>query len=240
MPRFRTVRAFSAGGVVYRRQPQALQTPLSRAPNDLPARSNGPAPDDVESAPDDVEIVLVGRALENFWVLPKGTPREGESTAEVALREVEEETGIKGRIVGELGSIHYCGERHLSAGASAEDDSGTRALRGARRERDAGQRLDGAQVIGAVPAIFLAPARPLRPHVVLGQSRDAHAATSRSAYRKAYRRQHSTPAARSNSSALLAGWFPLRRSRADRRAASAESECAKIAYTCGFAGSERQ
>ncbi len=112
MPRFRTVRAFSAGGVVYRRQPQALQTPLSRAPNDPPVRSTGPAPDDVESAPDDVEIVLVGRALENFWVLPKGTPREGESTAEVALREVEEETGIKGRIVGELGSIHYWFSRH--------------------------------------------------------------------------------------------------------------------------------
>lgn len=99
MPKFRTVRAFSAGGVVYRRQPQIPQTPLSHA--------GGIADGIADGTPDDVEIVLVGRASENFWVLPKGTPREGETTAEVALREVEEETGIQGRIVGELGSIHY-------------------------------------------------------------------------------------------------------------------------------------
>lgn len=98
MPRFRIVRAFSAGGVIYRRS----QTPPSDAPQ----------PRAAETGPEDVEIVLVGRGAENFWVLPKGTPREGESTEEVALREVEEETGVKGRIVGELGSIHYWFSRH--------------------------------------------------------------------------------------------------------------------------------
>ena len=35
------------------------------------------------------------------------TPKPGETTQEVALREVSEETGVSGRIVGELGSIHY-------------------------------------------------------------------------------------------------------------------------------------
>ena len=99
MPKFRTVRAFSAGGVIYRR-PQS------------PHAGAHPAPAAAEARPDDVEIALVGRASENFWVLPKGTPREGESTEEVALREVEEETGVKGRIVGELGSIHYWFSRH--------------------------------------------------------------------------------------------------------------------------------
>lgn len=98
MPKFRTVRAFSAGGVIYRRRSLAAPD----APESLPA----------DALADEVEIVLVGRASENFWVLPKGTPREGESTEEVALREVEEETGVKGRVVGELGSIHYWFSRH--------------------------------------------------------------------------------------------------------------------------------
>ena len=40
-------------------------------------------------------------------MLPKGTPHEGESAAQTALREVREETGLQTRIVGEVGSIHY-------------------------------------------------------------------------------------------------------------------------------------
>src|SRR5262249_50782142 len=83
MSRPRMVRAFSAGGVVFRRQPSSPEVPTV------------------------AEVVLVGRAWESFWVLPKGTPRPGEATADVALREVAEETGITARIVAELGSIHY-------------------------------------------------------------------------------------------------------------------------------------
>jgi len=94
MPRIRTVRAFSAGGVLYRRRPHTVASGIQAD------TATGPVPDDVD-------VVLVGSAAEDFWVLPKGTPRVGESTAEVALREVEEETGVRGRIVGELGSIHY-------------------------------------------------------------------------------------------------------------------------------------
>lgn len=108
MPRFRTVRAFSAGGVIYRH----LHQPHTSNAASIPSRSALEEAHAAGPTPDDVEIVLVGRASENFWVLPKGTPREGESTAEVALREVEEETGVKGRIVGELGSIHYWFSRH--------------------------------------------------------------------------------------------------------------------------------
>jgi 8-oxo-dGTP pyrophosphatase MutT (NUDIX family) len=54
-----------------------------------------------------IEVVLVGRAWDHFWVLPKGTPLAGESAAEAALREVAEETGVTARIVGEIGRIHY-------------------------------------------------------------------------------------------------------------------------------------
>jgi 8-oxo-dGTP pyrophosphatase MutT (NUDIX family) len=41
------------------------------------------------------------------WTLPKGTPEAGESREETAVREVEEETGLKVRITGPLDSIEY-------------------------------------------------------------------------------------------------------------------------------------
>jgi 8-oxo-dGTP pyrophosphatase MutT (NUDIX family) len=41
------------------------------------------------------------------WTLPKGTPNEGESREQTALREVEEETGLAVRITGSLDSIEY-------------------------------------------------------------------------------------------------------------------------------------
>jgi 8-oxo-dGTP pyrophosphatase MutT (NUDIX family) len=96
MTKPRTVRAFSAGGVVYRRTAAA-------APDATGAS---------DAADSRYEVVLVGRAWENFWVLPKGTPLAGEAVADVALREVAEETGITARIVDELGSIHYWFSRH--------------------------------------------------------------------------------------------------------------------------------
>jgi len=41
------------------------------------------------------------------WTLPKGTPIAGESREETALREVEEETGLKVRISEPFDSIEY-------------------------------------------------------------------------------------------------------------------------------------
>lgn len=41
------------------------------------------------------------------WSLPKGHLEAGESPQQAAIREVEEETGIQGEIVGELGVIDY-------------------------------------------------------------------------------------------------------------------------------------
>jgi 8-oxo-dGTP pyrophosphatase MutT (NUDIX family) len=41
------------------------------------------------------------------WSLPKGHLDDGESPQQAAVREVEEETGILGVIVGELGTIDY-------------------------------------------------------------------------------------------------------------------------------------
>jgi 8-oxo-dGTP pyrophosphatase MutT (NUDIX family) len=41
------------------------------------------------------------------WTLPKGTPDPGESREQTAVREVEEETGLRVRITGPLDSIEY-------------------------------------------------------------------------------------------------------------------------------------
>ena len=41
------------------------------------------------------------------WVLPKGTPGEGETLEETALREVREETGLDVRILQPLGDMTY-------------------------------------------------------------------------------------------------------------------------------------
>ena len=41
------------------------------------------------------------------WALPKGIIGDGEPPTETALREVEEETGVEGKLVGKLGDIRY-------------------------------------------------------------------------------------------------------------------------------------
>ena len=64
----------------------------------------------VRLAEHEPEIVIGSRmrAREGVsWVLPKGTPIPGESLEETALREVEEETGLRVRIVRPVGEIHY-------------------------------------------------------------------------------------------------------------------------------------
>ncbi len=56
-------------------------------------------------------LLVVGRRKRerdgSTWSLPKGTPISGETLEETALREVEEETGLKVKIVSPLDSIGY-------------------------------------------------------------------------------------------------------------------------------------
>ncbi|MEA2537601.1 MAG: hypothetical protein QOF11_1835 [Chloroflexota bacterium] len=51
---------------------------------------------------------IAGRRREvRTWTLPKGTPHQGETTEQTALREVAEETGLTVRIVEPIDSISY-------------------------------------------------------------------------------------------------------------------------------------
>ncbi|MFD4369297.1 NUDIX hydrolase [Rhodococcus sp. NPDC058521] len=53
---------------------------------------------------------LIGRTDRRgrlLWSLPKGHIEKGESAEQTAMREVEEETGIQGKVVASLGSIDY-------------------------------------------------------------------------------------------------------------------------------------
>jgi 8-oxo-dGTP pyrophosphatase MutT (NUDIX family) len=46
------------------------------------------------------------------WTLPKGTPETGETTEQTAVREVNEETGLRVRIVEPFDSIEYTFVQH--------------------------------------------------------------------------------------------------------------------------------
>jgi 8-oxo-dGTP pyrophosphatase MutT (NUDIX family) len=70
-------RAVSAGGIVYRKSHRG------------------------------VEIVICGRNRDGVWGLPKGTPNEGETLEETALREVSEETGLEVGILDKIGVVEY-------------------------------------------------------------------------------------------------------------------------------------
>jgi ADP-ribose pyrophosphatase YjhB (NUDIX family) len=78
--RLRTVNELSAGGLVVDRAAQRPQAAL---------------------------IARHDRRGRLVWSLPKGHVEEGESVEEAAVREVEEETGIRGRLLAPLGAIDF-------------------------------------------------------------------------------------------------------------------------------------
>ena len=60
-----------------------------------------------EQGDGDVMVAVCGRLKTGLWALPKGTPDNGESLEETALREVREETGLSVEIEASLGHIEY-------------------------------------------------------------------------------------------------------------------------------------
>jgi 8-oxo-dGTP pyrophosphatase MutT (NUDIX family) len=97
MERYQTIRVYSAGGVVFRLVPNDARE--KKGTTDLWGTGQ------YEDMP--VEVVLVGRNHPGIWALPKGTPRSGETLEQVAVREVQEETGLKVRLIAYIGSISY-------------------------------------------------------------------------------------------------------------------------------------
>jgi 8-oxo-dGTP pyrophosphatase MutT (NUDIX family) len=74
--------ATHAGGIVFRRDPDAVRFLLVTAKNQT-----------------------------REWVLPKGHIEEGESAPETAAREVLEESGVKARVLELLGRLEFDGRR---------------------------------------------------------------------------------------------------------------------------------
>ena len=55
----------------------------------------------------DGHVLLVHRARQDDWSFPKGKLESGETWEQAAVREVEEETGLRGTIGREVGRTHY-------------------------------------------------------------------------------------------------------------------------------------
>ena len=53
------------------------------------------------------EILVVHRPAYDDWSFPKGKLEPGESEEDAAVREVEEETGLRGHLDRELSTTHY-------------------------------------------------------------------------------------------------------------------------------------
>lgn len=96
MERYQTIRAYSAGGVVFR-----LISDNSNEKGTNDQRNNA------LYSNMSVEVALVGRSHSGMWALPKGTPEAGETLEQVAVREVQEETGLEVRLITYIGNISY-------------------------------------------------------------------------------------------------------------------------------------
>jgi 8-oxo-dGTP pyrophosphatase MutT (NUDIX family) len=102
MERYRTIRAYSAGGVVFRLAPNhSPENDLALHHFNVERDANGT--EDMLS----IEVALVGRSHAGIWALPKGTPQSGETIEQVAVREAQEETGLQVRLIAYIGSISY-------------------------------------------------------------------------------------------------------------------------------------
>jgi len=54
-----------------------------------------------------LEVLLVHRGHYDDWTVPKGKVEEGETDEACAVREVEEETGVRARLLEELGCVRW-------------------------------------------------------------------------------------------------------------------------------------
>lgn len=83
----KTERQISSGGVIFRRNPSA--PPLEKG------------------AEWRIEVALIAVKGGAVWCLPKGLVEKSENIARTAHREVKEETGLDGKIIKMIDTIHY-------------------------------------------------------------------------------------------------------------------------------------
>ena len=81
------------------------------------------------------EILIVHRPAYDDWSFPKGKCEPGESEEEAAVREVEEETGLRCRLERELATTRYGDARAPEDRPLLADDAGGRTARGRERGR---------------------------------------------------------------------------------------------------------
>ena len=68
----------------------------------------------IREAGEGVEVVIVHRPRYDDWSLPKGKLEKGESFEQAALREIEEETGLRCRLGAELEPASYTDQKGRS------------------------------------------------------------------------------------------------------------------------------
>ena len=79
-------RIFSAGGIVIRKSTESTKS----------IRGTG-----------GLEVLVTQHSKYKGWDFPKGHIERGESSEDAALREVEEETGVKAEIIEKVGATQY-------------------------------------------------------------------------------------------------------------------------------------
>ncbi len=55
----------------------------------------------------EVRIALIATKIGTVWLLPKGLVEKGEPLEDVAVREVKEETGLLGRVIGKIDKLDH-------------------------------------------------------------------------------------------------------------------------------------